>query len=455
MTSKPIHGLPCIMQQGNNDPKELAMYRSLILAFACIISGLLFVPYARAGEDLPSVFDTRPYAEAKKAAAEAKKWFIVKATAVWCPPCKQMDKTTWRDEQVVEWIKANAILVALDVDEEEEVAAELGVEAMPTMIAFKEGDEEFDRVVGYKPPAEMLAWLEGIAKGEKSIEAIRKRAGAPAGERVDVDAKMDLAQSLARERKYTEAADEYVWLWKNMLQHQPAMYGVRLSFMAGYMEQLAQKSEEARAKFVALRDETGLRLEGDKVDMDDLVDWVVLNNRVLNDTDATVEWYDRVKDEPKWRPFINRVSRDLSEMFIKLDRWADVGRLLEDPLAELKSEWNLMRMTSGHDRELPQEIGEEQRKYIEEMPKRMFREKAGHLYAGLLAAEREDVAKKLAVRALKYDSSPEMLKALVGTALEADQPRAIHQRWIAAAKDESLNELADHVAEALNKKPAR
>jgi thioredoxin 1 len=425
------------------------MIRSIYLVLTCVFAGMAFASAARPGDEPPPVFDKRPYAEAKKAAGAGKKWFIVKATAVWCGPCKQMDKTTWRDKKVVEWVKKNAILVALDVDDEKKLAEELGIEAMPTMIAFKEGDKEFDRVVGYKAPEVMLGWLEGIAKGEKSIEAAKKHAAAPVGKGVDVRAKMDLARSLTDERKYNEAADEFVWLWKNMLQHQKSMYGVRLSFMAGDMQRLAMKSKEAKGRFIALRDETGKRLENEKVDMDDVVDWVVLNNRVLEDTDATLKWFDRVKDQPKWQPLIQRVGYELTNMFVELHRWADVGRLSADPLGDLEMDWEIVKISSGQ--EIPKGMPEDQRKMMEETPKRMFREKAGTRYAGLLAAGRDELASRLAAAAMKNDSSAEMIKALVGTAMEAKQPRAVQEEWMAANKDESMKGLRERVDEALKK----
>jgi thioredoxin-like negative regulator of GroEL len=113
----------------------------------------------------PAVFDTRPYAEAKVAAESEGRLLVVKATADWCPPCKQMDATTWRDEKVVAWFKDNGIAVAVDVDRETATAKELGVEAMPTMIAFK-GGREVGRRVGYMSAADLLAWTGGLAKAE-------------------------------------------------------------------------------------------------------------------------------------------------------------------------------------------------------------------------------------------------------------------------------------------------
>lgn len=113
--------------------------------FISSVTVLLITSPAIALADPPPIFDTRSYAQAKSAAEAGKKWFIVKATADWCVPCKQMDKTTWRDEKVVKWLKEQAVLVAVDVDKQKDVAKQLEIRAMPTMIAFRGGAEEFDR----------------------------------------------------------------------------------------------------------------------------------------------------------------------------------------------------------------------------------------------------------------------------------------------------------------------
>src|SRR5262245_35363621 len=58
-------------------------------------------------DELPPVFSTKSFDEAKAATKASGKLLIVKATAVWCGPCKQMDRTTWRDEKVVKWVGEN------------------------------------------------------------------------------------------------------------------------------------------------------------------------------------------------------------------------------------------------------------------------------------------------------------------------------------------------------------
>ena len=420
---------------------------------------LLALPHARGlamgTTDDPPVFDKRSYAEAKKAAEDSKKWFIVKATATWCGPCKKMDATTWRDEKVVTWLTDHAIVVAIDVDKEKKLAEGLSIEAMPTMIAFKEG-KEFDRVIGYKPSDEFLGWLEGLAKGEKSIEAVKKRAGSrDAGKgNVDIRARLNLARSLAHTGKPVEAADEFVWLWEHMLEHDSGYYGVRLSFMVGDMQQLAAGHEDAKKKFTKLRDEASAALDGEKVDVDAVVDWVALN-KVIGDNKATLTWYDKVKDQKRARPLVNRVSRELSELFIAEKRWADLGGLYPDPIAVLEQDQDFEKMMAKH--APPDEMDEVTRKQIEAMRKQSSQDKAGQAYAGLLAAGREADANKYAVKAREFDSTPAMTRTLVSWALTAKQPRQAQIDWLVSVPkdDAESSSLRGRVEAALKEEKGK
>ncbi len=414
---------------------------------------LVWLVGRRSGADAPPPrADVQPFAAAKKAAEDQKKWLIVAATAVWCMPCKQMESTTWRDERVVKWLTAHAVVLAVDVDQEAALAKELAVDAMPTVIAFKEG-KEFDRVVGYKPAEVFLAWLDGIARGETSLDAVRARARPRDGAdgRVDVRARLDLAKGLASAGKPDEATDEYVWLWQNMLKHDQAYYGVRLSFMANDMTLLAARHAGARERFAELRDELGVAMENDKVHREDLVDWVTLN-RVLGDAKTTLAWFDRVKEHPRWQPLLKYVERQLQELLIGEGRWADAGLLSSDPIGEIERHHAILAQMPKHD--FPEDLPEEARKSAEEAPRRLLQGKAGTLYAALLAAGREDDAERLASRAQEMDRSPAMVAALVSTALTADQPREQQLSWIdrAAKEDVGLTSLRDKVQAALKRK---
>lgn len=106
----------------------------------------------------PQVFSDLAFAEAEIKAAQQDKFLLVDVTAVWCKPCQVMEATTWVDPEVVAWISLNAITIQVDVDKQREVARQLEIQAMPTVIVFKDG-KEINRIVGYQDAAQLLNWL--------------------------------------------------------------------------------------------------------------------------------------------------------------------------------------------------------------------------------------------------------------------------------------------------------
>ena len=141
----------------------------------------------------PPVFADLNYTSALDASRRQGKLLLLDATAVWCGPCKVMDRTAWIDPAVVDWIRQHAIAIQIDVDAEPATAKQLAVRAMLTVIAFKDG-VEFDRAVGLKQPAELLSCLDGVMRGENSLVKLT----AEAADRPDnMFWRMNLARALA------------------------------------------------------------------------------------------------------------------------------------------------------------------------------------------------------------------------------------------------------------------
>lgn len=74
---------------------------------------------------------------------------LVDFFATWCGPCKMLAPMI---EQVAEEYTGKAAVLKIDVDEEPDLAAQFGIESIPTVILFKDG-QPINVEVGAHPKA--------------------------------------------------------------------------------------------------------------------------------------------------------------------------------------------------------------------------------------------------------------------------------------------------------------
>ncbi|MGP1273696.1 MAG: thioredoxin family protein [Phycisphaerales bacterium] len=289
--------------------------------------------------DDPPVFSTAGFEADRAAAIEQGRLHLVYATAVWCPPCKHMKKTTWVDPSVESWMNEHAIVSAVDVDEREALARDLGIRAMPTMILFR-GDEELGRIQGYSDADELVEWSEALRTGAP----VPARGGMVAGGNADaVRQKLDAANDLLRDERYDEATDAYAELWDTMLDEDPAFYGVRLSYMVTSMTFLAEFHPPALERFTELRDREDAKLRAGEVDWDTLADWVHLNG-VIGDEASTMRWVERIAARDNAGRTLARFNDEITEQATEIGRWDIVALAVPDPVATAREQVQFMHM---------------------------------------------------------------------------------------------------------------
>lgn len=380
-----------------------------VLAFAMTLA-------ARA--DLPPAFSDLTLDAATKEVEGTDKLVLMKFTAEWCMPCKAMDQTTWRDDKVVEWVKGHGVAIQVDVDKQRDIAGRYQIAAMPTMVMLK-GGNEIARKTGYMDATATLKWMDDAAAG--------KLIGGP---RVDKDsrdmqARLQTARELATSGKPDEATEEYVWLWEHMLEYNKAMMGVRGSFMASDMENLAARHAPAKAAFQKLRDAAAAKLAADApagAAREIRDDWIVLN-RVIGDDDATLAWFDSVKNDPKSAKDLARSSFRLVDLLVTRDRLADIPFLFPDPIATVKQDYEFGSMLAKQERPLPDSLDEATKKSIQEQPWTMFREKIAVLYTGYLMAGRGESAAQIMSEARKLYDNPKLVTGVVRFAIQNEQAK--------------------------------
>jgi thioredoxin-related protein len=102
------------------------------------------------------------YFHAKEKAADEGKLMYIKFGAKWCLPCRQMEKTTFKDKKVKDFSNKNYVSLAVDVDDFDGInmKAYFNVKFLPTLLIFNSQGNFIAKYVNYQSAASMLEILE-------------------------------------------------------------------------------------------------------------------------------------------------------------------------------------------------------------------------------------------------------------------------------------------------------
>ncbi|MBN1621277.1 MAG: thioredoxin family protein [Endomicrobiales bacterium] len=88
-------------------------------------------------------------------AKEANKLIMVSFYADWCGWCKRMDKTTYRDKEVVD-LSSQFVCVKVNTDKDRTTPADYGVRGLPTVVFLSSEGKLLKTVVGYRSSGYLL-----------------------------------------------------------------------------------------------------------------------------------------------------------------------------------------------------------------------------------------------------------------------------------------------------------
>src|ERR1700727_1978509 len=99
--------------------------------------------------------------------ASTRQPVLVDFWAPWCGPCKQLAPAL---EKAVADSGGKVTLVKMNIDEHPQIAGQLGIQSIPAVIAFVNG-QPADGFMGALPESQVIAFLERLTKDRIGGEA--------------------------------------------------------------------------------------------------------------------------------------------------------------------------------------------------------------------------------------------------------------------------------------------
>jgi len=191
-------------------------------------------------------------------------------------------------------------------------------------------------------PAAFVEWLDGLARGETSLDIARKAAKEKP---TSADTRQAFARGLLQAGILDEATTEHVWIWEHMTEHVPQFVGMKHSFFLKQVMELIGRHPPARDAFVKIRDAT----------TPGTMDWFSLNHAMQDDA-KTLAWFDTIKDKIATDEEIAKaVEGVVIPLLVAAGRWADAGHAYVQPLKTLERIVERSKQTAQLAEQLPPE----------------------------------------------------------------------------------------------------
>ncbi len=370
-----------------------------------------------------------------KAKKENKALFI-DFFATWCEPCKVLDKTTWKDASVANWLSEKTVPIKLDAEIETELATKYGIGYYPTMLFVDAEGNEIGRIVGYVEAVDFLKQAPNRLSGVTRIDELR---GLVKEAPDDLGLQMSLATELIRAGLHDEALEIYLHFFderpdESGLVDEHAAFEYANLRRTYYLEDIYELGQAYPPAIKALEERAealgrALFNGGGEIEAGDMV---ALNNKLGRET-HTLAIYDQLRSVKTTSPqLLESLYEGIVELLLKNKRYEDVIADGGPRMRDIEKSMQMFELTKNS---------------FSEKDQKQFRawtaNDASAFFHAYLGTKQLEDARRIATRILNFDSSIDTFRTLVTLARQMEQAEIASELMTRAREVLSEQDIAD------------
>ena len=139
-----------------NRPAAVNLGAAVALTVLCLVTVL------PAGTVAAETITWHAYGKGMDLGKDQNKKVLINFYADWCGYCRKMDKETYRDRAVVDYMKDHFIAIKVNSDREGDTASKYRVQGLPSTWFITESGEKISNLPGFVPPDLFIRILEYI-----------------------------------------------------------------------------------------------------------------------------------------------------------------------------------------------------------------------------------------------------------------------------------------------------
>lgn len=136
-----------------------------ILTVAAVLTFLTFFVILPSGLARAAELNWNDYTKGMKLGKQLEKNIFINFYADWCKYCHKLEKETFGDQAVAEYLNENFVLIRVNADQAKDLAASYSVRGLPMSWFVDHSGKKIGPLPGFVPPEPFLAILKYVTTG--------------------------------------------------------------------------------------------------------------------------------------------------------------------------------------------------------------------------------------------------------------------------------------------------